>query len=67
MIADRRPARGQSDGWGFRPTKRTAPFLHGLASPIRALLRAGIAIMRGGLISGGLFSHFPDGFREAML
>lgn len=23
--------------------------------------------MRRGLISGGLFSHFPDGFREAMI
>lgn len=23
--------------------------------------------MRRGLISGGFFSHFPDGFREAMI
>lgn len=42
------------------------PHLHALASPIRALSRAGFAILRRGLIFGGIFSHFPDGYRDAM-
>ena len=51
----------------FARPNASPPRLHGLASPIRALSRTGFAIMRRGLISGGLFSHFPDGFREAMI
>lgn len=48
--------------------RNTAPHrLHSLASPIWALSRRGFAIMHGGLISGGIFSHFPDGFLEAMI
>lgn len=62
---------------GQREASRTAgafarpnaapPRLHGLASPIRALSPTGFAIMRRGLISGRLFSHFSDGFREAVI
>jgi len=51
---------------GFARPNAAPPCLHGLASPIRALSRAGFAIMRRGLISGGIFSRFPNGFQEAM-
>ena len=43
------------------------PRLYRLTSPIRALARTGFAIMGRGLISGRLFCHFPDGFREVMI
>ena len=51
---------------GFARPNAAPPRLHGLASTSRALSRAVFAIMRRGRIFGGLFSHLPNSFREAL-
>lgn len=66
-IADRGQREARWTAGAFARPNAAPPRLHGLASPIRALSRAGFAIMCRGLISGGLFSHFSDGFPQAII
>ena len=50
----------------FARRRDAPPRVHGPASPIRALSRAGFAAMCLGRISGGLISQLTDGIREAL-
>lgn len=50
----------------FAKPNAASPRFHGPASRFLALPVTRFFIMRRGRISGGLFSHFPDGFREGM-